>query len=71
VRDQTEERAADAATLRITALVAGTPSLVPPAAAEERRRTGRFRPSAERSMADRERRHRERAIAAWLRDLSR
>jgi len=35
------------------------------------RRQSRFAPSAERSMQDRERRHRERAIAAWLRDLSR
>ena len=32
---------------------------------------GRFKPSADRSQAERERRHRERAIAAWLRDLSR
>jgi hypothetical protein len=31
----------------------------------------RFTPSVERSKQDRERRHRERAIAAWLRDLSR
>lgn len=30
----------------------------------------RFRPSAERGRFERERRHRERAIAAWLRDLS-
>jgi len=32
---------------------------------------GRFAPSVERSNQDRERRHRERAIAAWLRDLAR
>ena len=32
---------------------------------------GRFVPSAERSRQERERRHRERAIAAWLRDLAR
>jgi len=33
--------------------------------------SGRFAPSVERSNQDRERRHRERAIAAWLRDLAR
>jgi len=33
--------------------------------------SGRFTPSVERSLKDRERRHRERAIAAWLRDLGR
>ena len=32
---------------------------------------GRFVPSVERSEQARARRHRERAIAAWLRDLSR
>ncbi len=32
---------------------------------------GRFAPSVERSLEERERRHRERAIASWLRDLSR
>ncbi len=31
----------------------------------------RFAPSVERSRQERERRHRERAIASWLRDLSR
>lgn len=31
----------------------------------------RRRPSAERGRFERERRHRERAIAAWLRDLAR
>ncbi len=33
--------------------------------------TRRIAPSIERSRQERERRHRERAIAAWLRDLSR
>jgi hypothetical protein len=34
-------------------------------------RKARFVPSEQRSSEDRERRHRERAIAAWLRDLAR
>jgi len=35
------------------------------------RAQGRFAPSVVRSNEERERRHRERAIAAWLRDLAR
>jgi hypothetical protein len=43
-------------------------STIPPAVPGDR---GDGRPSARRFEEERRRRHRERAIAAWLRDLSR
>ena len=56
-----------ARSMRVSGVGTTVPSgTVPPAWAQDRRRPSRLRGDEER-----ERRHRERAIAAWLRSLSR